>query len=865
MKLSSNQFLFTMTKRFTTLLAFIVLLMGFGIAVAQPIGKVPAFLETPKKTNFFKMQKKAEKYFAKKKNNKKEEEQEQDTTETPFESEIAIGGRKEDNEYHRYQRWEWYWRERVNDDGTFPDAMKSYEVYNTLRKASKSARLGTVNPNWTSISRKTNTGGYWGLGRTESVAINPKNSLEFYVTSNGGGVWKTADGGKNYVPVGDQLPVLFCGKVLIDHQNTNTVYVSTGDDHVNNGGGLGVYKSTDGGGTWEPTGLAGTRVSTINVKFMAMSPGNSQIILAATNKGLYRTSDGGVTWLVVRSGNYSDVAFRPGDGNTVFAANYAEVFRSTDAGVNWQQVTTFGSTVRQIRLSTSAADPEYVAIALFKSGSVNEMYASTNRGSSFAYVARMGDGCEFYVSNTNKNNVYCGCVDNFQSKDGGKTWAQITHWSGSNGLKEVHADNHGINYDPGKPWDIYISNDGGVDKYNEQTNTWTYLSDGLEIAMYYQLAVSQTNPVVIAGGTQDNGGMMRKRDGTWRNTTGGDANMCLIDPSNENILYSAYINGGGISRTTNAWTNRTSLDPMISAAGIPEADGDWVTPFAIHDANPKILIAGYKDVIITFDRGDNWKKISTGLSTINLKEIAISPTNSSYIYTSEGSNLYRTFDQGLTWTKISHPGGRITKMAVHPTVPKTLYSTNNGGNGKRVYKSTDGGSTWANISAGIPNDITVSCIIYDKNTDEGLYIGTMAGIFYKDATMSSWIYYGMGMPNTDIIDIQISYPAEKVRVATFGRGIWENELYTNGLVTEVSEETSDKIQIYPNPFQDGFYVSESAFVSKMRILSLTGAVVEEPSISDSGLIRVSHIARGHYILEITGTDGTVIFKKIVKE
>lgn len=755
------------------------------IGYAQPVGKNPKFLKNTNKPNFFKMQKKAGRYFKKEKEEKEEKEKKSllrvaadtatDENNIGFESGYD---REEDNEYVRYKRWEWFWRDRVNPDGTFPSVMQTYESYSKLQNAGKNLRTDATNPTWVDVSMFKNSGGYWGLGRTESVAINPKNPLEFYTTSDGGGVWKTIDGGKTYTPVGDKLPMLNCGKVLIDNQTPTTVYVSTGDDHSAWGYGLGVYKSTDGGATWKATGLTATRNSTISIRFMAMSPADPKIIIAVTNKGVYRTTNGGDTWTVVRTGAHFDVVFKPGNGNTVYVSN-TDIYKSTDAGLTWNKVSSFNSS--NLRMSTSLANPSFLGVAL--TGGTKQYYVSTDEGANYTLKSTMPEGCEFLVSQTTLNNVYCGCVDNYRSTDGGATWKQFTHWSGGNNLKEVHADNHGINFDPTKPAEIYISNDGGVERFNEQTNTWTYLSNGLAITMYYQIAVAQTNAVVMAGGTQDNGGNMRKKDGTWRNTTGGDANMCLIDPTNENIAYSAYINGTGITRTTNAWTNSTSLDDAIATTGVGE--GDWTTPFALHEANPQIIIAGYKDVILSSDRGTSWKKVSNGLSTSNLLDIAISPSSAQHIYTAAGSNFYATFDQGATaWKKVTHPGGSVTSIIVHPTTPLTVYTTNNGGNGKRVYKSTDGGLNWTNISGtGIPNDVSVTSIAYEKNTTEGLYIGTHVGVFYKNATMTSWLYFGSGLPNAPITDLQISYIAKKIRVGTYGRGIWEAPLYSEDTPT----------------------------------------------------------------------------------
>ncbi len=838
----------------------ILFFLGIMSVSAQPLGKSPEFLEGVK-PNFFKMQKKAAKHFKKHLDGSRMER-----PDTVLDTEVGFGSeydREEDNEYVRYKRWEWFWRDRVNPDGSFPDAQNTHEVYVALQTSGQNMRTEDASPTWTDVSMYKNTGGYWGLGRTQSVAFNPKNSLEFYTTSDGGGVWKTIDGGKTYKAVGDQLPMLNCGKILVDHQTPTTVYVSTGEDHSSYGGGIGVFKSKDGGTTWTATGLTAARNSTISVRFMAMSPTDPKIIIAVTNKGVYRTANGGDTWTVVRTGAHFDVVFRPNDGNTVYVSN-SDIYKSTDAGLTWTKVSSFSSS--NLRMSTSLVNPNFLGVALV--GGTKQYYVSMDQGATYTLKSAMPEGCEFLVSQTTLNNIYCGCVDNYKSTDGGATWKQFTHWSGANGLKEVHADNHGINFDPTKPAEIYISNDGGVEKYNEQTNTWTYLSNGLAISMYYQIGVSQTNAVVMAGGTQDNGGNMRKKDGTWRNTTGGDANMCLIDPSNENILYSSYINGDGVERTNNAWTSSTSLDSKIQAAGISADDGDWTTPFAIHEANPAILVAGYKDVIMTQNRGDAWTKISSGLSTSDLLDIAISPSSSTHVYTSVGSTFFATYDAGATaWKKVTHPGGSVTSITVHPTDPKTVYTTNSGGNTKRVYKSVDGGLTWTNITGtGIPNDISVTSICYEKNTSEGLYIGTNVGVFYKNTSLSSWIYFGLGLPNTPITDVQISYAAKKIRVGTYGRGIWEANLYTSP-VTDIDMATIENqtLKLYPNPFVDQIKIESPEQITALRLFSSTGKELPVPNMDSKSIVQVGQLTKGVYTLEISTLSGKKWTEKIVKE
>lgn len=765
------------------LLIFFLVLISSGNSFSQheeeENEEIPEFMEM-RKPDFHKIQKRANRYFRRKKLREKDDGLSRDS----FAFENVMGGREEDNEYHRYKRWEWFWRDRVNPDGSFPDPLKSFDVYKQMQGHIKRSKNATAQ--WTSIGMKTNSGGYWGLGQARSVAVFPGNPSIYYVTTVGGGVWKTTNGGTSYTPIGDGLPQLFCGTVLVDNQNSNIVYVNIGGTGEWWLPGLGVYKSSDGGLTWAATGLTGTRANGINVKKMAMSPSNSQVILAATNKGLYRTTNGGANWTVVRTGEHGDVVFRPGDGNTIYAAsddyyNGSEMFRSVDGGATWTKVTSLGKTKTRIWIGVSASDKEFVAAVFKTDGSTKDLYVSNDRGSSFSYKSNsMPDADIFYVSQLNKNIMYGGAVTLKQSKDGGSTWTEITNWCcGNDAVRtEVHADFRGVSHNPANLSEIYFCNDGGVDKFNEQSKAWTSLSNGLVITMYYRIASAQTNNLMVSGATQDNGGNARLSNGNWRNTTGGDATMCIIDPTNENIQYSSYINGDGIVKTTNAWNNNVALTDALRKAGA--VGGDWATPFAIDLTNPLNLIAGYQDVLRSTNRGDSWTKISNNLTGgANLQHITIAPNDGKTIYTSNGSNFYRTYDTGTNWTKKASPAGDITRITVSPTDAKTVYITVNGGNGKRVFKSINGGDSWTNITLNFPNDVNAICIAYEKGTNEGLYVGSPIGVFYKNASLSQWIYYGQGLPNTEINDISIAYGAKKVRVGTWGRGVWECDLYSD--------------------------------------------------------------------------------------
>lgn len=772
-------------------------------------GEMPEFMEM-RRPNFKKIQRKAERYFKRKATQAREEEATLDTNTKPFEAENILGGREEDNEYHRYKRWEWYWRDRVNPDGSFPDPMKAFEVYKSVQRTN--ARLEAANPTWTSIGMKTNSGGYWGLGQARSVAVFPGNANIYYVTTVGGGIWKTTNGGASYTPIGDGLPQLFCGTVLVDQQDANIVYVNIGGTGEWWLAGLGVYKSTNGGATWTATGLTGTRANGINIKKMAMSPVDSKVILAATNKGLYRTTNGGTNWTVVRTGEHGDVVFRPGDGGTVYTASDdywsgSEVFRSTDAGTNWTQETNLGKTKTKIWLGVTVADKEFVAAVFKTDGATKDLYISSDRGNNFTYRSNtMPDADIFYVSQLDKNIMYGAAVTMKQTRDGGNSWTEITNWCcGNDAVRtEVHADFHGATHNPLNVGELYFCNDGGVYKFNETTKAWTNLCNGLVITMYYRVATAQTNNTMLCGATQDNGGNARNANSTWRNTTGGDATMAMVDPTNENIQYSSYINGDGITRTNNAWSSDVGLTDALRNAGA--VGGDWACPFAIDQTNPQNIVGAYQDVMRSTNRGDSWTKISNNLTNGgNLHHITIAPNDGKTIYTSRDATLYRTFNTGANWSNITSPGGNITRIVVSPTDAKTVYITTNGGNGKRIYRSTNGGDTWTNLTLNFPNDVNAICIAYEKGTNEGLYVGSPIGVFYKNASMSQWIYYGQGLPNTEVNDIAIAYGAKKIRVGTWGRGVWECDLYTDAVEYRDPENPSNVVNgINLDYYQQGY-------------------------------------------------------------
>jgi photosystem II stability/assembly factor-like uncharacterized protein len=778
-----------------SLLFFLFLMTVTVKAQDEEEEEKPKFMDM-NRYNFYEIQRKAEKYFSKeeKREAKKKHQIKKEKEDSAFFSRTPnIDGRPEDNAYHKYKRWEWYWRYRINEDGSFHDVTGHGQEYLNLQKQNegkiKTGNLKTAaGPTWVNINQTVADGGYNGMGRAVAVAFHPTDANTYYVGAPIGGVWKTTNGGTAYAPLTDALPYVSAGSIVVNYKKPAIMYISVGSSEGWWNWSLGIYKSYDGGLNWSTTGLNWTFTNYRAIKKIVMSPTDTSILYAATTDGLYRTLNSGATWTQLRTGYHTDVIFKitegiASDGNVIFTGTDAgDIFRSTDAGATWTSIYTSGG--NGVHLSVTMADPNTIAASLYGPSII--VY-SRNLGTSFTTasggLAQNPD--IFFVSQTNSNIFYYGGVDVFKTTDAGTNWSQITHWCcPSAGQTTVHADNHYVGASPLNPGIIYFGNDGGVYKYNESTLAWTERTAGLITTQYYRIANAQNNNVVITGGTQDNGGRYRQPSGVWRASNGGDAMEQAIDPTNYNIMYSTYVNGQ-LYRTTNAWGGFTEITPGFSS-GTREV-GDWVTPYVLDPNNSQIIVAGYKEVWRSTDRGTTWAQISTNLTGgQNINQVAVTPGNSSIIYASQGTRMWKTINGGGTWTALTIPNaatttdpwgsGAITSIAISNTNANNIWITRSGYNATvKVFKSTDQGATWTNLSAGLPN-VPVNCMIYENNTNDGIYIGTDAGVFYRNASLPSWQYFGQGMPNTAVTDLEIQYASSKIRAGTHGRGVWETEV-----------------------------------------------------------------------------------------
>ena len=786
-----------------------------------------------------------------------------EAAEAYFEDYIPDGeARYQDNEYIRFKRWQWYWQSRVTDDGRFPDLIAQHRTYQELQQ---SASRDETSP-WVNINQTYGDGGYNGMGRTTAIAFHPTDPLTFFVGAPIGGIWKTTDGGQTYSALGDSLPYVSVGNICTHPTDPNIIYISIGDHNGWWNYGLGIYKSVDGGQTWQPTSNTSLFTQSVAYLRMVINPANPDEIFVAQTNGLFRTQDGGQSWDVVRSGSYRDVALMPGVDGALYCATddywgSSEVYASVDHGETWSQITDFNAQANYLQISVSPSEQGYLGIKSSVDGNT-DYYATYDGGVNVNLMDMMPDDGVLFTSPQNANRIYCGFMVTHQSMNGGLDWDQLTDWYYTGERPEVHADNRFVAYHP-LTNEIYFCNDGGIYRFNESTMEWTELTAGLIITQYYRIAVSQTDDTFMIGGTQDNGGRKRIGFDEWAATNGGDGMEVAINFEDDQIIYTTYTYGQ-LYRSYDQWNDDVYTEITPPGAGY----GDWVAPYVLDPQDPSVVVAGYADVFRSDDHGETWQQISSDLTgdvSKKIKAIAVAPSDQYTIYAGRGSVLYITHDAGENWdTEIVVLGAgnssEVSSITVHPTDAMKLWVTMSGyANTRKIFYSENGGVSFTNVSYNLPNVPCNASVLDRGSANYDLYVGTDVGVFVLDAAADNWIYYGAGLPNTMVSDLEIQYATRKLRIGTFGRGIWENDLYSapgvpSTVPTMLTEGTA--FHVLSNPVQDALKVDIHASQNmhgSWQIFNLQGQMLLEiPRTLATGhyqiQLDVRALASGNYIL-----------------
>ncbi|MCW5518353.1 HYR domain-containing protein [Aureitalea sp. L0-47] len=708
--------------------------------------------------------------------------------------------------YKQYKRWEYHTQRKVNSDGRILNFSKlTQDAISSLE--SENPPVGRMPGNWTSMGPMSytngNSGYNGGLGRVNVIAFHPTDANTIYLGVPAGGLWKTTDGGSSWSPMSDQLASIGVSGIAVDHNNPNTVYILTGDGDGADTYSIGVMKSTDGGATWNTTGLTWGVTNFVRGYKLLMHPTNSNIMMAVTTSGIYRTTDGWATATNVQSGSFRDIEFKPGDPTTVYAVTTNTFYKSTDTGASWGTAGTgLPSGENRIALAVTPANANYVYYlagpgGASGSGTFRGLYRSTDSGTSFSNrsttpnilgsdVGGGGTGDQSWydlaiaVNPTNADNTITGGVNVWRSTNGGSSHTLSAYWYFPGASQYVHADIHELVYNPLNNR-LYCGSDGGISYSTDHGVTWTNIWDGLEIMQFYKISGVEANQNLIIGGTQDNGTNKYTGSTNIEHILGGDGMDNMIDYTNNNTIYYSFQNGG-LRRSTNGGSSSTSIQPGGST-------GAWVTPYAMDSSNPNIIYGGYSDVYRSTNQGSTW----TNLGADGRGALAVGINDGSRLYAARNNVLRTSSNTGGSWSTVTGPwpsGLTITDIAIDPANASRVWITLSGYTaGQKVYESTNAGASWTNISGTLPNVPALS-IAYENTGGapaDAIYIGMAVGVYYtSDST--PWTLYNTGLPNVPIYDLEINHTNSKLRAGTYGRGLWETPLY-NVVVCDILTST----------------------------------------------------------------------------
>lgn len=691
--------------------------------------------------------------------------------------------------YKLYMR-ELYWAKRnadangnvISDAKVVEESKRFYESFqNETSPALKNTQRNTgwteLGPfNWTRTSSWTP-----GLGRITAIAVEPKQQNIIYAGSPGGGIWKSTNAGQSWRPLGDNMFSMSIWSIAIDPNNTNVVYLGNAAGQI--------MKSSNGGNSWtEISRVSGTP------RRILIHP-NSNIIFIGTTKALYRSTNAGNSFSLLFNSRAEDVEFKPGNTNVVYACGNS-FYRSTNGGASFSRITNGLSRTERMKMAVTPANPNAIYLVQKRGSSFGYLYRSLNGGTSFStrasytsvstnqvYFTQASRDMAITVSDTNADEVHLGGMDYSRSLNGGSSFTKLATWSNPGDRSYVHADIEVMQYINGT---IYVGSDGGIFRSRNRGNNMTDLTQGgLAVKQYYRIGGAATDANMIVGGSQDNGtNIMNGSNRQFKEWLGADGMECFIDHKNKNIVYGT-VQFGSLYKSANGGNSIGS----ISKPG--NFSGEWVTPFMMDPIDNRKIYVGYRDLYRSNNGGSSgsWRNITSSINTGgNLDEMAIADSNNNYIYIAQEGRVWRTKNgqsSNPSWTEVSNFRGNVNFLAVDPNNPERVAIA---ATGSRVYISTNAGNSWTNIRGNLPN-ISVQCLVFDDTAANGLYVGMQSGVYYTNDTLNSWVPFSKNLPGVQTSELEIHYPSRKIRLATYGRGIWESDLF--------DEDTTNPDEINP--------------------------------------------------------------------
>jgi len=665
-------------------------------------------------------------------------------------------------------------------------------------------------------------------GRPNQIVLHPNEPSTLYLVTSGGGLWRTTDGGKTWNPLTDTLGSLSLGALAIDPAQPSVLYLGLGDveENVFGGTGSGIVKSVDNGVTWGLPIALGDSSAVIS---LVVHPKRSTLVLAGTDHGLFRSVDSGATYQAIPLPNGSpsairDISWIRDDTFLMTAGNNfsfgegggnAAILISSDGGGTWSTAAGLGDRepIRRFSLAIAPSDHRIAyALASNTQGELHDLFVSsdggrhwraknvqnTKYGNAFedrqTFGTLMGGQGGYNqiaaVDPRRAQTVYFGGNFNIvKSTDAGDTFSIVSDWAGDAGLPYVHADFHCATFDRTNA--LWIGNDGGLARTIDGGATWsTAENKGLATHLVYSLGSSSRDRDVVIAGFQDNGTRLRlEASGAFQQRIYADGFGAIVHPNDQKLLLGSVYNDRILKSTDGGITFHGSY------AGISEAGTDQA-PFYTHLIPWSGDVAG--NTVFTFSRdklyrssdfGDTWSPTPIPGLRGRLRNFAIAATDRNVLGVVTESNngatnnpggLYLSKDGGTTWSPAANlPGnkGSLSYISFAPTRPETVYAASIAASASahHLWRSDNSGQTWTpiDVAPNFPQGIPINVVVGDPGDAETIYAGTHLGLYKSTDSGTHWTRFGFGLPLVSVTDIYVTSDSSLLRVATYGRGIWE--------------------------------------------------------------------------------------------
>ena len=672
-------------------------------------------------------------------------------------------------------------------------------------------------------------------GRVVSFAVSPQNPHLFYVAAGPGGVWKTENNGHTFTPVFDKQNIASIGDIAIAPSNQDIVWVGTGEANLRNSTyyGNGIYKSTDGAKTWEYMGLPESH----HIGRVLIHPSNPDIVYVAaqghyysenSERGVYKTIDGGKTWeriLSIEIGGKqigaTEIKLDQNNPNILYAVTYdrirkpwmfrtsgpgSGIYKSTNAGKSWEQLTNGLPQGNSGKIGIDIYDkntnilyatiPKEIVTKNKKIESIHEIYRSNDKGETWQQVSATGESIgersnyygQIIIDPNDEQHVFVLSPIVQESYDGGKTWEQNIRYGG---------DNHVLWVNPNNSKHLMMGYDYGMAISYDTGKNW-YHPDELPMGQFYAISVDMDYPYNVYGGTQDFGswkgpstkkGRFPIRFEDWEHINGGDGFYNLVDSNDSRWLYS----GSQFGHITKI-DQQTGFRKTIMGDDNDSLRFNWNTPFLLSPHDSDVILLGAQKVLRSSDKGEHWKVISPDLT--NYKEnrkgfgpflygtitsISESPVQEGILWIgTDGGNVQLSRDEGKSWEKLNanipnNPQYWVTRVTPSHHAAGCAYVAFSGLRRDDfrpfLYKTNDFGKTWEFISANLPNE-SINVIKEDFVNPNLLFVGTDKAVYTSLDGGNHWTKMKNNMPTVAVHDLVI-HPREKdLVVGTHGRSIF---------------------------------------------------------------------------------------------